>query len=187
MFRIPCIVILMLICCSSSFAFDPLKGKPYHFSLQTTNPLSGSSKYGGVVEYRFGRAAITLGITNYIGAYQGVQFKFEFIKYINTIYRNETFWYMKGISGNAQYESSKLSMLGEDRDFTIGPVDYSGVGAGFGRRWNFNHLCIVMNAGLKYALLPDSFSDENKEYFRYFYATGPGSIIDLNFRFGYQF
>ncbi|NDC42034.1 MAG: hypothetical protein EBZ77_10875 [Chitinophagia bacterium] len=116
-----------------------------------------------------------------------MQFKLEYLYYLPTIYRNETFAYVKLASGNAQYESNKLSILGEDRDFKVGPVDYTGGGIGMGRRWNLNHFCIVFNGGLKYVALPQNLSDENRKHFDLFYGTGPGSIIDLNFKIGYQF
>ncbi len=168
-------------------AWDPIKGKPYNFSVQMTNPLSVLSKVGLVLEFRGGQESLNLGLTNNMYAYKGVQYKMEYQHYIRTIYRNEYFWYIKGIGGNAEYIADKLGTFGDKSKRNAGPADYYGGGAGFGRRFNFNHWFISMNGGLKYVFLPENFRDENKELFRVFYATGPGSIIDLNFRFGYQF
>ncbi len=167
--------------------WEPIKGKPYHFSVQITNPLSAMSKAGGVLEYRQNLSSINIALTDYIGAYQGLQYRAEYQKYIKTMYRNEYFWYIRALGGSALYVSQQLQTFGDKSNVKVGPVDYYGAGFGVGRRWNFKHFMISLNAGLKFTMLPNDMSDENKDLFRVFYATGPGSVLDLNFRFGYQF
>ncbi len=168
-------------------AFDPTFGKIHPFSFQIVSPLSAASKIGGVVEIRIGGSSFNIGFINYTGAYQGKQYKLEYQKYFKTTHRNEYFWYAKALGGDAKYVSDKLSIIGDKSKTEIGPIDYYAVGAGVGRKFNFNHIAILINAGLKYATLPKELSDENREDFRVFYATGPGSIFDLNCRIGYQF
>ena len=194
------VLLFLVLSLGSLRAFEPVKGsyaalpivyptqsKYRAFSLQITNPLSGASKIGGVVEFKIMNSSFNIGFTDYYGVYLGKQYKFEYEKYINTRWRNEYFWYVKVLGGTAQYESDKLSMFGDKSTVLVGPLDYYGGGAGFGRRFNFNHICVLVNAGLKYVALPENLSDQNREYFRVFYATGPGSIMELNFRIGYQF
>jgi hypothetical protein len=168
-------------------AFDPIKGAANHMSIQITNPLSGASKAGGMLEIRLTQSSFNLGYTQYLGVYAGKQYRFEYQKYIKTRLRNEYYWYLKAGGGTAQYDASKLEMLGNKTKAIIGPVDYYYAGAGVGRRFNLNHFVICLNAGLKYSKLPPDFSEENWQEYRLFYATGPGSILDLNAKFGYQF
>ncbi len=182
-------LIIVIFLCSFSIvrAYDPIKGKPYHGAIHIANPLSAMSKFGGMAEVRIGLSSFNFGIQQYIGVYQGSQYRFEYQKYIRTPWRNEYYWYLRTLGGNALYDAKQLETFGDKSKGQAGPVDYYAGGAGFGRRFNFKHLFITMSAGLKYTMLPDNFRDENKELFRLFYVTGPGSIIDLNFRFGYQF
>ncbi|MBC7552603.1 MAG: hypothetical protein H7257_01355 [Taibaiella sp.] len=187
MLKYSIITLLAVLFLTRTYAFDPMKGPARHVSVQITNPLSAASKIGGVLEIRLIQSSFNFGFTNYSGVYQGKQYKFEYQKYIKTQYRNEYFWYLKAFGGDAMYVSSKLEMIGDKSDVKVGPLNYFGGGAGFGRRFNLNHFCILVNCGLKYAVLPENLSDENREYFRLFYATGPGSILDLNLRLGYQF
>ncbi len=181
------LTLILVFSVASVFAFDPTKQKDSHLAVFITNPLSGASKIGGLVEMRLRLSSFCIGATDYIGGYTGIQYKFEYHKYLYTERRNEYFWYLKAFGGDVTYEADKLMLVGDGTNKIIGPLNYYGGGAGFGRRYNWKHICLMVNAGLKYAALPENLSDENRESFRVFYATGPGSIIDLNFRLGYQF
>ena len=179
--------IILLFSVSSVFAkWDPIKGKPHHFGVMITNPLSAASKIGGLLEVRGNLSEINAAVTNYMGVYQGMAYRLEYQKYIRTIYRNEYFWYIRALGGRATYHAASVP-FGDNSKEVLGEYQYYGAGGGFGRRWNFNHFFITMNAGLKITLLPIDMTDEARDRFRLFYVTGPGSILDLNFRLGYQF
>ncbi len=166
---------------------DKIKGKPYHFAFMITNPLSGYSKFGGMLEIRAKQNSVVLGATDYYGGYNGLKYNLEYQHYIPTIYRNESFWYLKVIGGSAQYNAEKLSLITNDQSKEIfGPYDFVGAGFGYGRRWNFNKTFIMCNIGLKYTKITSDISDEVYDRFRVFYMTGPGSVFELNFRFGFQ-
>ena len=181
--------LLLLSAYCTSYAYDPIHGKIRHFSISITNPLSAASKIGGVAEMRLRLSALEIGFTNYMvmSAYPGKQYKLEYLKFINTWRRNEFFWYLKILGGNSTYKSENLSFLGDKTNTTVGPVDYYGGGAGMGYRFNFNKFILTVNGGLKYVALPENLPDQQRDNFRIFYATGPGSIIDFNFKLGYQF
>jgi hypothetical protein len=181
------IALLLVFSFCTAKAYDPIKGKSHPVSIQITNPLSAASKIGGVFEIRYLNSSFNVGFTTYNSAYKGKQFKFEYEKYIRTWRRNEYFWYIKALGGDATYESDKLNFLGDKSGVTFGPAKYYGGGAGMGRRFNFNHFCVIVNAGVKYVALPEDLTGDQRTYFRVFYATGPGSVFDLNFRLGYQF
>ena len=181
------VTLITLLSFTGAYAFNPTKGKTSALSIQLTNPISGASKIGGTVEMRIGGSALAVSFTDFIAAYQGKQYKFEYRKYIPTNRRNEYYWYLKAYGGEVTYHSEKLPLVGDETGTLIGPINYYGGGAGVGRRFNFNHIVILMNAGLKYTSLPENLPDESRESFRIFYATGPGSILDLNFKIGYQF
>lgn len=165
----------------------------YHISLQITNPLSLMSKYGGLLETRVGQSSVGLGYTLYNGAYQGAQYKVEYMRFKRIFgsmdYRkkySENFWYVKALGGDAKYESKALETFGNKSDISLPSKTYIAAGAGVGKRFTMNHFCISINLGLKIAYFTDKIDDNVKEQYNLFYATGPGSIIDLNFRLGYQ-
>ena len=145
----------------------------YNLSLMGTNPL-------GILSM--------IAVTNYTGVYEGKQYRFEYQKYFHTKLSDNFFWYIKAGGGQSTYNGKALSFLDDkSTGATPVPVDYYLGGAGFGRRVVYKHFCLSFTLGLKYSNLPADMSDENKESYRLFYATGPGSIIDANIRFGFQF
>ena len=160
----------------------------YNLSLMGTNPLGILSKEGGALEFRTGKSSFMIAVTNYTGVYEGKQYRFEYQKYFHTKLSDNFFWYIKAGGGQSTYNGKALSFLDDkSTGATPVPVDYYLGGAGFGRRVVYKHFCLSFTLGLKYSNLPADMSDENKESYRLFYATGPGSIIDANIRFGFQF
>ena len=166
---------------------DLKKRKIYHIAVNGTNPFSAFCKYGGGLEQRFGNVAIIQSYTKYTGAYPGKRYGFEVDKYIKTKKRHEYFIYWKYVFGEASFESKKLSIYGEKTDINLGPELYVGGATGVGRRYNFDVLFVRWNLGLKYCPLVTKYDYQPyQDMYRLFYATGPGSIIELNFTFGIQ-
>ncbi len=163
------------------------KDGKYTIALHITNPLGAYTKYGGGAELRIRQSAWMISSVKYNGIYAGKQFRFEYQKYFKTYKKHENFFYVKLCGGDATYDGSKLSLLDDKTKVIIGPVNYVGGGAGIGRRLNYKHFFLMFNLGAKYMFLPPDFPDEYHERFRYFYSTGPGAIIDLNMRLGFQF
>ena len=161
--------------------------KKYNVAVQITNPLSAQSKIGGFVEGRVNRTSFVVGYTDYIGAYAGNQEKLEFLHYFKTPFKNEWFWYAKVLHGDAAYDSKKLTTIQDNSNVQFSSINYNGFGAGFGRRLNLHHFNITINLGVKYCNFSDDIDDPNRKYYNLFFATGPGSYVDFNFRFGYQF
>lgn len=170
-----------------SFSSVNARVSRYTIGLNITNPLGAYTKYGGGMELRVRQSAWMISGVKYAGIYEGKQFRFEYQKYIKTRYRHENFFYVKMCGGDATYDGSKLSIIDDKTKTIIGPVNYVGGGAGIGRRLNYRHFFVMFNLGAKYVFLPPDFPDEYHERFRYFYSTGPGAIIDLNMRLGFQF
>ena len=162
--------------------------KKYTAALMITNPLGFYTKIGGGLELRLRQTSVVINAATYSGIYEGKQYRFEVDKYIKTTKKNESFWYVKVCGGDATYNPTKLTLLNDNSNTAVGPVNYIGGGIGLGRRiYMKQHFFLLLNAGLKYVVLPPDFSDEKAEKFRLFYATGPGSVVDANLRFGYQF
>lgn len=186
------VLIISLLCISNiNFAYNRFQPFSYRMSLQVTNPLSASSKYGGTLAYRFTQNSFMIGYTKYVGAYPGKQFKLEYQKYFRSnVMKNNHEWYAyaKFVSGDAGYESEKLAIIGEQTVVKYSPINYFGGGAGVGRRYNFGKFNFNLNLGLKYTpLSTDDIPTDQRDAYDMFYATGPGSVIDANVRFGYNF
>ena len=166
---------------------DVAKKKKYHIAVHATNPLCAMIKYGGAIEFRKGKQATCFSYTKYVSAYAGKQIGVEWDKYFKTEKQHEYFMYLRGTIGTATFDSKKLAIYGEKTDIVIGEEGYAGVAAGFGRRYNFTALFIRWNLGVKYCpILDEGLTDPEKAMFRLFHTTGPGSIIELNFRIGVQ-
>lgn len=185
--RLAVLVLALSLGCNSLFAFDMFGVKRSSFGLQITNPVSGSSKMGGVMEIRAGLNSLNFGLIMYTGVYEGTQYRLEYQRYWSTRKRNEYYWYVKAYSGDASYDSKKLESFGEKSGVVLPPCDYFGAGIGVGRRINFKYFNITGNLGLKYTNV--DFTDlvpSEVQHYNLFYVTGPGSILDANIRFGFQ-
>ena len=160
----------------------------YNVAIMITSPLSAASKQGGMLEIRGGNSAFLIGLTNYSGVYKGKAYKLEYHNYFRNRISDNFFWYLKVGGGQSTYNPTAFSLLDDKTNALQVPYDYYFGGAGFGRRYTRGkHLCLTLSLGLKYTALPEDMSDEQKDNYRIFYATGPGSVIDANIRIGYQF
>lgn len=166
--------------------------RKYHLAVTASNPLSLTFKYGGGFETRFRNFAFMPTYFKYTGAYPGYQMNLEFRQYLRKrwlltrhhfIYQN--FIWLKGTAGVAGYDGPKLSVLGYDSKVELPFTDYYGVGAGIGRRYSKSVFFVTAKAGLKFCALPE-LSQEDKNVYRLFYTTGPGSILEVQFQFGIQ-
>jgi hypothetical protein len=168
--------------------------RPYTLAATVVNPLSATFKYGGGLEYRFRNVSYLVSYVKYKGgAYPGLQTGLDLRIYLRKVWLNystgnwrQNFIYLRGVAGSAGFDGPKLKMFGYDANIVHDEVFYGGGGAGVGRRWTFKKfLFISASAGVKYVALTD-LDKEDKNLYRLFYATGPGSILELKFQFGLQ-
>ena len=166
--------------------------RPYRLALTLTNPLGVMNKYGGGLEYRFRNVSYMYTYYKYICAYSGTSMDLDIRVYLRKIRRvnyskwtYQNFLYTRGILGDAAFEGPNLTVLGYSNPLSLPEHLYVGGAAGFGRRYSKGILFATVRAGLRGCVLPD-ISEEDKDYYRIFYATGPGSILELNFQFGIQ-
>ena len=166
--------------------------KPYRVALTLSNPLSGSFKYGGGWEHRYKNFSYFPSYYLYSGAYPGAQMDLDLRLYFRKFWRMSTGWtyqhfmYVRGVYGACSFDGTKLSMLGFDPKVETDAYGYAGGAAGIGRRYVKGSFFITMKGGLKYVALQDM-KKEDKNMFRLFYATGPGSILEFNIQLGIQF
>ena len=187
-------LILALFAQNMAHAYIDQYGKRhYHVALVLTSPLGLISKGGAAIENRYGQTSYLVNYTKYWGVYAGTQYGYELQHFLRPSYRSknflkphEYFIYLKGMLGDASYDSKKLAVIGDNSNIYIGPNLYGGVGAGFGRRYNFKFFFMSWKVGLKYSALIDNVDDLDKHLYRLFFVTGPGSIVDANFHFGIQ-
>jgi hypothetical protein len=164
----------------------------YHVALNVSNPLSATFKYGGGFEHRYRNFAYMASYYKYIGAYPGAQMNLDMRVYlrprwINTRshFSHQNFIYWKGTFGTAGFDGPKLSALGYDSKVVLDENGYAGFGAGLGRRYQKGVFFVTATLGLKYCALGD-LEQEDKNLYRLFYTTGPGSIFEVHFLFGLQ-
>ena len=190
---IPILLLAIFVHQSAHAWVDQYGKRHYRIALNLTNPVGLISKGGAALEQRSGRNSQLVSYTKYWGVYAGTQYGYELQHFLIPGYRSrfygkprEFFLYVKGFVGDASYDSKKLAVIGDNSKIFIGPNAYAGVVGGFGKRYNYNHFFISWKLGLKYSLLIDNPPTEDKNLYRLFFATGPGSIVDLNFHFGIQ-
>jgi hypothetical protein len=192
------ILILLFLVAHEGYAYDryskyrAIRGKYryYNQALTLNSPLSSTFKLGGGVEKRFRSVSYMASYWKYKGGvYPGDQENLE-IRYYLPRWKSfqpnfEWFLYARLVAGVAGYDGTKLKMFGYDHDIVLPPYLYGGGGMGFGRRYHFDYFFLGWKAGVKYVVI-DGLEEENKNLFRLFYTTGPGSIVDVNFQFGLQ-
>ncbi len=156
---------------------------PYRWSVHATNPLSLLSKAGVQLQYRLSsKHSVVAGYRHYYGFFPGNQISIAYHRYFALNADDEFFVYGRGGAGDAGYIPKPYYAGAEDP--YISPDKYLFVGGGVGRRYNFGHFFIEVNAGLKLAGLVENKEGYNKNLF---YATGPGSFLDCGLHLGLQF
>jgi hypothetical protein len=145
------------------------------------------SKIGGTLEFRKGQSSTLFGYTDYLGVYAGKQASIQWYRYLYSRSRREFFIYFKGVAGVASFDSKKLAMapIGDVSKIFIPENGYAGAGAGFGKRYHYRVLYLAWNFGIKYCAL-NPMPVEEKNMYRLFYVTGPGSMIEFNIKGGIQ-
>ena len=155
-----------------------------------SNPLSLLSKAGIKAEYRLNLDNAILGsYTQYWGYFPGYQASFEYRRYFADRKRNgENFIYTKAGGGFADYKTDNpyhdLTVVGDGRTIDFAPGNYLFGEAGIGRHFNFGAFFMEINGGLRYTQVTNPPVVYNEHLF---YTLGPGSIVDVNFHFGFQF
>ena len=178
---------------AASFAGSAQYIRRYTVALTVTNPLSATFKYGGGIENRFGNVAYMVTYNKYYKSlYQGEEMDLDVRVYLrkrwiysrnNWSYQN--FLYGRGIIGGAAFVGPNLTALGYENAAVLPEQAYLGGSMGIGRRYSKNIFFATVRAGLRVIVLPD-LTSENKDFYRLFYVTGPGSVLELNFQFGIQ-
>lgn len=164
-------------------------------ALVFSNPLSGSSKYGGGVERKIGNISYMAGYYIYNGAYPGAMADYDMKLYARRAYkhRNKDVWYRNFVYarpfvGIAGYNSDKLSFMGVREGVTWYEKGYYGGSAGWGRRYFNRYLFMTMRVGLRATSFSlDPIEPEARQFYRQFFVTGPGSVLEVNFQFGIQY
>lgn len=165
----------------------------YVLALTVTNPLSATFKYGGGIENRWGNVAYVVSYNKYYKSlYQGDEMDFDLRIYLRKMWmysRNhwvyQNFLYGRGILGGAAFVGPNLTLFGYNNSTVLPEQTYVGGSMGIGRRYSKNIFFATVRAGIRACVLPD-LPKENKDFYRLFYVTGPGSALELNFQFGIQ-
>lgn len=156
---------------------------PPRLAIHVSNPLSYASKFGVKLQYRLNiRHSVLVGYQTYYGFFPGAQGSIEYHGYYKTWDRTENFFYGRFGVGSATY-SPKNYYEGWQTKYAD-PGSYGFLGAGMGRRWNFNHFFIEGRVGLKYTEILEPNDAINRNLF---YTTGPGSLVDCGLTLGLQF
>ena len=180
----------MILCSCQGYAQYIRK---YSIALTATNPLSATFKYGGGLEYRFRNIAYMVTYNKYYKSlYQGVETDFDLRIYLRkrwmfsrSHWSYQNFLYLRGIAGSAGFVGPNLTILGYTNKTELPETGYLGGSMGIGRRYSKNIFFATVRAGIRGIALPD-LPKEDKDLYRLFYVTGPGSVLELNFQFGIQ-
>ncbi len=167
----------------------------YSRAITISNPLSSASKSGGGVEYRMGNIAYMVSYYAYRGAYPGLMTDIDLRLYLRKVMKHVTrkwyyqnFLYTRSFVGIAGFDSDKLGFMGYREGVYWYEKLYTGQALGYGRRYTSSIFFITVKAGLRATTFSlDPIEPEARQYYRLFYATGPGSIIELNIQTGIQF
>jgi hypothetical protein len=148
-----------------------------HFS----NPIALYNKIGVKFEHRKNQTSYLVFATQYfntIPPYPGTQLGLELRRYLKNkpSLKSEIFLYSKLIGGHQNYRSGTGSSFLAVKEVPEG--NYYGLGFGVGRHMQYKKLFIEISTGFKGVL--STVEQENP-----FYITGPGSIFDLHFNFGF--
>ncbi|MBE2288750.1 MAG: hypothetical protein IAE95_04295 [Chitinophagaceae bacterium] len=173
--------------------------RPYSVALTLTNPANAMSRLGVGIEYRRRNYSYMSTYNLYTGVYEGKMQDFNWTFYLGKIWRHrvrrawyhQDFIYTKLFSGDAEYIANKFQAIGLPTPSERIIYDYIGAGAGYGRRYMYKAFFISVRAGLRGTYVGadgkyDGIAEEDKVYYRLFYLTGPGSIIECTANFGIQ-
>lgn len=155
------------------------------FAVYFGNPLSLFSKARIKFEYRItAQHAIQLSTASYHGFCRGSQTGFEYRNYRLPAgsRRSENFLYAKVGFGKSDVTNY------QDRNYSFGLGYYNYAGGGIGRHFTLGrerHFFLDLAAGAKLVITNRSVAAIDNGFI--FYTTGPGSILDLNMHFGWQF
>lgn len=151
-----------------------------HFS----NPIGLVEKGGLKFEYRLSlQNAVLATYDRFWYFFPGYRVGLEYHRYHETWGNDENFIYGKAGIGYAEYEPHNL-YSGWEKEY-LEPGKYLYLEGGVGRRYHWGPFFIEINAGLKLAQLIDKPKGEYNQ--NLFYSVGPGSLIDCNLHFGFQF
>jgi hypothetical protein len=186
----PLLILILILCFQQGYGQYVRR---YTVALTATNPLSATFKYGGGIENRYGNVAYMVTYNKYYKSlYPGDEMDLDIRVYLrkrwwyprsNWIFQN--FLYARGIIGSAGFEGPNLTVLGYNNKGELPATDYMGGSMGIGRRYSKGVLFATVRAGLRVCVLPDLTVDE-RDFYRIFYLTGPGSLLELNFQCGLQ-
>lgn len=155
------------------------------FAVYFSNPVSLLSKARIKFEYRItGQHALQFSAASYHGFCPGFQTGFEYRNYRLPAgsRRSENFLYAKVGFGNNDVTNY------QDRNSILGLGYYNYAGGGIGRHFTLGregHFFLDLAAGAKLVMASRGISSIDNGFI--FYTTGPGSIVDLNLHFGWQF
>lgn len=191
--KLSLLVLILLLAVGTSHAQRrPIYEPPYEmekgFVFHIPSPLTWIAKIGIAVEYKVGvQRSMMFGYNAYWGYFPGYQGYAVFRQYVNTTYRGENFFYVKGGVGHADYSPGANAPVWVNPDNIPfdAPGDYVFGGGGIGRHHNFGHFFIEAVLGLKYSFVPKRPIENYNE--KIFYTTGPGSFLDGGLNFGFQF
>lgn len=161
-------------------------------SLVVSNPASAASKAAAGLETRYGNFSYMATYTHYHGAYPGKAIDMDFRVYMRNYWRwrgrkwyFQNFVYLRGFSGIVGFDGDKLSMFSYPKNVYAPDHVYTGGAVGWGRKYthNGNRIFAAIRVGARVAPFIDM-TPEDKPFFRTFYATGPGSVFELNLQLG---
>jgi len=191
----PLFLFLLILCFAKASAQYTTREhiRRYHLALTATSPLSATFKYGGGLEDRWRNFAYMVSYNKYYHSlYPGTEMDLEFRVYLRKMWLNsrygvifQNFIYWRGIMGDAAYEGPNLTILGFNDKTELPDYLYYGGSAGIGRRYTKGVLFFTIRGGVRVIQLQD-LPSEYKNYYRIFYFTGPGSILEANLQLGIQ-
>jgi hypothetical protein len=146
------------------------------------------------------------GYYTYRGAYPGFMTDLDLRFYSRKYYRHrinnwvyQNFFYYRSFIGLAGFDSDKLTFMGYEKGVTWYEKGYVGNSIGWGRRYSkvFAEdrtkgrkigLFGAIKVGARYSTFSlDPIEPEARQYYRMFYTTGPGSILEVNMSVGIQY
>ncbi len=192
-------LVLLVLLTNVGFAQYPTKTKldrpvGYSTAITWSNPLSGSTKYGGGIEHRYGNFATMASYYRYKGgAYPGAMADFDMRLYMKNRWlvgrqkrwSYQSFIYLREFAGIAAFDGSKLEPFGYPKNVSWPEEVYYGAASGYGRRYNRGWFFVAFKAGIRYAKIVD-LDEDAKHMYRVFFVTGPGSIFEFNIQYGIQ-
>ncbi len=165
--------------------------RPYSMALTLTNPANAMSRLGVGIEYRRRNYSYMSTYNLYNGVYTGKMQDFIWTFYLRKhwVHRNrkwyyQDFVYVKLFGGDSEYFPNKFNAIGLPTADDNVYYEYIGVGSGYGRRYQRGIFFVTVKGGLRGTYT--GLTEEDKLYYRLFYITGPGSIIECTANFGIQ-